>query len=171
MLAVRISVFLAYTTFPETSIETEGSSRPSCYRDPVSSVSRETDRPAYLDNDRTFIVTDSNLVAVLSVGNTPTPLQTITQGRLESIRRRVPDLDSPVLGTGNDDGQRRVEDREGYVGGMPFERLHARLVLVVPDLDGTVVTRGDHVRPVTAVVVLDIVDALFVRLQAVVGDR
>lgn len=129
----------------------------------------EPDPPAYLDDNRTFVVTNSNLVTVLSIRNTPTSLQTITERRLETIRRRVPDLDGAIFRTGNYDGQRRVEDRKRDIRRMPLQCLHARLVLVVPDLDGTVIARGDHVWPVSTVVVLNIVDALFVCLQAVVG--
>ncbi len=52
---------------------------------------------------------------------------------------------------------------------MPFQRLNASLVLVIPDLDQTIVGATDEVRLVAAVVIVDAVDALLVTVQREVG--
>lgn len=82
----------------------------------------------------------------------------------------MPDFDGAVLGTGDNDGQRRVEDGERDVSRVSLQRLNARLVLVVPDLDGAIIARGHDIRPVSAVIIFDIVDSLFVCFQTVVCD-
>jgi len=91
-----------------------------------------------LDDDNSLIVTDRDLVPVLLVGNTPSPLQSVAESVLEPVRRRVPDLDSTVLGSRDDDGKGRMEDGEGDVPGVRFEGLNAGLGVVVPDLDSSV---------------------------------
>ena len=52
---------------------------------------------------------------------------------------------------------------------MAVKALHARLVLVVPDLDESVVGPGHEVGLVAAVVVIDAVDALLVAVQRKIG--
>jgi hypothetical protein len=90
---------------------------------------------ADLDDDRSLIETDGNLVARLLVRNTPCSFQAVAQGILESVCGRVPYLDRSVFRTAQDDGQGRVEDGERYVGRMRLECLHARLGMVIPYLD------------------------------------
>jgi hypothetical protein len=91
-----------------------------------------------LEYDKPLIVTEGDLVSVLPVRNTPASLQPVAQGRLQPVGRRVPELDGPVFGTRNDERQRRMEDGKRDVGSGRIDGLHARLVLVVPNLDGPI---------------------------------
>lgn len=59
----------------------------------------------HLDDNSTFIETNGNFIPALLVRHTPSPLKPIAQSVLQSIRRRVPDLDGPVFGTRDDDRQ------------------------------------------------------------------
>ena len=52
---------------------------------------------------------------------------------------------------------------------MALQRLNARLVLIIPDLDQTIVGAADEIRLVAAVVVVDAIDALLVAVQREVG--
>jgi hypothetical protein len=52
---------------------------------------------------------------------------------------------------------------------MPFQRLNASLVLVIPDLNQTIIGATDEVGLVAAVVIVDAVDALLVTVQREVG--
>jgi hypothetical protein len=88
-----------------------------------------------LEHDKPLIVTKGDLVPVLPVRNTPASFQPVAQGRLQPVGRRVPELDGPILGTRDDERQRRVEDSKRDVGSGRIDGLDARLVLVVPDLD------------------------------------
>lgn len=60
-------------------------------------------RGAYLDHYNTFVVTNGNLVRILSQGDTPRTLERIAEGVLEAVRPAVPKLDGAVLTTTNDE--------------------------------------------------------------------
>src|SRR5690348_16199478 len=75
----------------------------------------------------------------------PDAFEAVVESLLESIRVRVPNSDGAVLGAGDDDRQRRMEDGGGDVVRVTLERLHAGLVLIVPDLGQLVVAAGDKV--------------------------
>ena len=62
-----------------------------------------------------------------------------------------------------------MERHSGDVLRMSFQRLHTRLVLVVPYLDEAVVCAGDQVRLVTSRVVIQTVHALLVTLKCEIG--
>jgi len=79
----------------------------------------------HLDDHSPLIVTDRHLVPLLLIRDAPSPLQSIAERVLQPVRRRMPDFDGPVLGSGQDDGEGRVEDGEGDIGGVRFEGLDA----------------------------------------------
>ena len=54
---------------------------------------------------------------------------------------------------------------------MAFERLHTRLVLVVPNFDGLVVGARNNVRLVAGERILERIDALFVTFERKVSGR
>lgn len=156
----------------------------------------ELERTAFeadLEHDKTLIVSESDLVTTLPVGDTPTPLQAVAQGRFQPIRRRVPELDGTILGSGDDERERRVEDGKGNVGSGRIDGLNTRLVLVVPNLDGPVlqirtfrsvvagaldtplsvplISARDQIRLVTSMVIVYAIDSLLVSVfQGKVGS-
>lgn len=74
---------------------------------------------------------------MLLVSSAPCPFQTVAESVLEPVRSRVPNFDGTVLGTGDDDGKRGMEEGEGDVSGVRFEDLDAGFGVVVPDLDSS----------------------------------
>lgn len=125
---------------------------------------------AHLDNDDTIVEADTNSLLALLVGHTPCALQAVAQGLLKAVGATVPDLDSAVLGTGDDDGQLRVVDGERDVVGVALESGLQRLGRQVPDLDGAVVGGCEDVGAVGVGVVVDVVNALcLVGLEGEVG--
>lgn len=92
----------------------------------------------------------------------PTSLHAVVESALRAVGTRMPDADcmqartrervaptaeddnekqqhtGAVLGARNDNGQLRVEAHGRDVVGVALERLHARLGLVVPNLDRAV---------------------------------
>ena len=116
-----------------------------------------------------MVEAQTNVVALATVGDAPGTLEAIVEGRLEAVRVGMPELDRTVLGSRDDQGQRRVKDGVGDVGCMPAEGLDARLGDVVPNLNGTVVAAGYEVGLVAAVVVVDVVDTLVVGVEGEVG--
>lgn len=146
----------------------------------------------HLDGNRSFVVTNSNVVGSPEVRDSPNTLHAVVQGVFQTVGVRVPDSDGSILTTGDNDGEFRVETGHADVLRMSFERLNTALVLVVPNLDQPgeeafastvfprsecqksvlnplIVSARDEVRLVTAMVVVDGVDALFVSLERVVG--
>lgn len=53
---------------------------------------------------------------------------------------------------------------------MAFKGLYARLRLIIPDSNAFVVSASNQIWLITAVVVVDAVDALFMPLQGEIGD-
>ena len=58
----------------------------------------------------------------------------------EPVGGRVPDSHGAILGARDEDRQTRVEDDRTDVVGVAIQSLHARLSLVVPDLDRLVIS-------------------------------
>lgn len=128
-------------------------------------------RGTNLDDDSSLVESERNVVPLPGVRDTPCTLEAIVERVLESVGARMPDLDRAVLRAGDEDGQGGVEDGKGHIRGVALERLDTRLGEVVPDFDEAVVARGDEVGLVSAVVVLDVVDPLVVRVEREVGGR
>lgn len=139
------------------------------------------------DDDRALVVTQGNVITALLVRDTPGALETVVEGVFEAVGIRVPDADGTVLGAGHDDGQLRMERGKVDILAVTFEGLDAVLVLVVPDLDQAsngvsirvregypcqcllVIGTRNQVGFVTAVVIVNKVDALLVPLEGEVG--
>ena len=94
------------------------------------------------DHDGPLVVSDGQVVRVLGTRHTPHPLQSVVEGRLQSIRVGVPQSQSAIFGPGDDDGQVWVELHCRDVVRVPVQRLNTRLVLTTHkqySVDGTVV--------------------------------
>ena len=126
---------------------------------------------ADLHHDETLIITDGDLIPRFAKCNTPCPLQGIAERVLQTVRSTVPELDRAILATADDEREVRVKDGEENVVRVAFERLHATLAEVVPDLHGLVVAGGNKVWLVRAGVELNVVNALVVRIHGEVGRR
>ncbi len=81
----------------------------------------------------------------------------------------MPQFDSSVLASGKNERQLGMKRHRGDVLQVALQRLHTSLVLVVPDLDSSIVRTRDKVRLVATVVVVDTVDALLVAFEREVG--
>ena len=95
----------------------------------------------------------------------PNSLQPVVQCGFQSIRIRMPDLNSSILGTGDDDRQLRMEGHCGNVLCMPFQGLDTGFILVIPYLNKTIVCSRDKIRFISSVIVINTVNSLLVSLE------
>ena len=124
-----------------------------------------------LDEHAALVVADGDVVGALEAAYGPDALEAVVERVVETVGVGVPELDGAVLAAGENERQLGVKRDARDVLRVAVERLHARLVLVVPDLDESVVGARDQVGLVAAVVVVDAVDALVVALEREVGRR
>ena len=86
-----------------------------------------------------------------------------------SICTTIPDLDSPIFTSADDDGKTGVEGGEWNVVCVTFHGLDTAFGEVVPYLDGLVVASGDEVGSVWARIEFDVVDPLFMGVHCEIG--
>lgn len=85
------------------------------------------------------------------------------------ISSSVPYPDTPIFRAREHNRQFRMEANRRNVLSMTFKSLDTRLVLVIPDLDASVVSARNEVRLVSPVEVIHAIDPLVVAFQSEVG--
>ena len=101
-------------------------------------------------------LTKSNRNTVLMVRDTPHPLQPINQRFLQTVRPRVPDLNTPIFCSRDDEREFWVEDGERDVVRVAFKRGYLGLCGDVPYLNGAVIAACDDVGAVCVWVVVNL---------------
>ena len=83
----------------------------------------------------------------------------------------VPYSKRAILRSRQNDGQLWMESDSGDVVGVALQRLYAGFVLVIPNLDVSVVGTGNQVRLVATGVIGNAVDTLLVTLESEIRRR
>ena len=90
---------------------------------------------ANLNQHRSLVEPKGDVVALAGVRDAPRVPEAVVKRVFEPKRGRVPDLDRAVLGAGDEDRVRGVEEGGRDGRRVALERLDAHLGVLVPDLD------------------------------------
>mmetsp|Transcript_12328 Transcript_12328/g.40502 ORF Transcript_12328/g.40502 Transcript_12328/m.40502 type:complete len:453 (+) Transcript_12328:1401-2759(+) len=123
-----------------------------------------------LEHDGSLVVANRNVIRALDHRSGPHSLEAIVESVLKAVGSGVPDAERAILRTGDDDGELRMEAHGADVVRVALQRLHARLGLVVPNLDELVIRARDEVRSVATHVVIHTVHPLVVPFESKVGN-
>ena len=100
----------------------------------------------HLDDNGAIVVGDGNAVAARAVAEGPDAVHAVVERVLLAVRVGVPDAHRAVLRARDDHRQLGVVAHGAHVARVAAQCLHAALGLVVPHLDGAVVSARQQVR-------------------------